>query len=81
MKKHKFKTKVVFYKEKDNTVFAVFPEQMFGNDNTVTSYAHVGQHSACSKDYYKDLEEASLEEYLDLFEELTSIGYNLKVVD
>ena len=80
MKKHKFKTKVVFYKEKDNEVFAIFPELFGHNANLVTGYSHIGQHSAYSKDYYKDLEEASWEEYKDLYEELTSVGYNLKVI-
>jgi hypothetical protein len=45
-----------------------------------TCYAHIGQHSDYSMEYAKECKEATPEDYKDLFEELTSIGYNLEVV-
>jgi hypothetical protein len=44
------------------------------------SYQTVGQHGAASVYYYyKDTKPADKLEYHDLYEELTRIGYNLKV--
>jgi len=45
-----------------------------------TCYVHVGQHGAYSMEYARGCKEAKPEEYQDLFNELTDIGYNLQVV-
>lgn len=89
MKTDKHKTKVQFFYHQDNDdIFAYFPEILEGKKYNVrtgeeifcSSYAHVGQHSACSNLYVKECKKATPEQYKDLKEELTSIGYNLKIV-
>lgn len=74
-------TKVIFRKDKeDGDVIAVFPEDR-QNDNMIGCYAHIGQHSTMSLDYYKETVPATPEEYKDLKAELENIvGYNLEVV-
>jgi len=72
------KTPVQFYVEPDGQVMAYFPH-MKHNGNQMTCYAHVGQHSACSPEYIKELNPATAEQYADLKAELESIGYNLTV--
>jgi len=72
-------TKVKFLYEKDSeNVFAFFPELVFQNIPVVyyTSYAHVGQHSACSIDYANECKEAGFNAYCDLLNELIGQGYN-----
>lgn len=64
------------------SVFAFFPnENYFGNGHTefremFTSYAHIGQHSACHIDYANECKEAPINEYWDLLQELIGQGYN-----
>lgn len=74
-------TKVKFLYEKDGTgVFAFFPEEhYFGNGHTqyrdmLTSYAHTGQHSACSPEYADGCKEAPINECMDLLNELINYG-------
>lgn len=75
------KTKVIFRKElKDGDIIAVFPEDKQDN-NMIGCYAHIGQHSTMSLDYYKETVPATPEEYKDLKAELENVvGYNLEVV-
>jgi len=72
------KTKVVFLKEEDGDILAVFPEVLNDFSGNITCYAHVGQHSGASVEYCKTLQPA--EDYEDLKEELESIGYDLEVL-
>ena len=77
-------TIVTFYKAvneytEQTEIIAYFPLEKFDNLNN-TCYAHLGQHSACSPDYVKDLPLATKKEYTELLNELESIGYNLKVI-
>lgn len=82
------KTDVIFLIEKDEhqidlkgSVFAYFPNEAdfdcFGNK---PSYAHVGQHSACSVGYAGECNLATPEQYSSLKSELESIGYDLNVI-
>lgn len=71
------KTKVIFLKDEDG-VFAFFPQEQWSN-GFKTSYAHVGQHSACDEDYANLCEKATEEEYRSLENELKSIGYALDI--
>lgn len=77
---------LVKFLKKNDEVFAYFPQlnynkHLYGN-TLKTSYAHIGQHSACSKEYANEAVMASKEEYQPLLEELVSIGYdNLKVLN
>jgi hypothetical protein len=73
-------TKVKFlYHEGNQDLMAYFPEEVWC-DNTKTCYSHIGQHSACHPNYAKECREATMLEYLDLFNELQSIGYRLELV-
>lgn len=79
-------TLVKFYKDEYGEVFAVFPQlnynkELYGND-IKTGYAHIGQHTGISKDYYKDKEPAIFSEYNPLRFELIAQGYNnLKILN
>lgn len=75
---------VVFLKEDNNDVLAVFPNSYGFADNyadTMTCYEHVGQHSTCTYDYVDELTKASEKDYAPLYNELKSVGYNVNVVD
>lgn len=76
------KTKIIFRKDKeDGDIIAVFAEDIQSN-NMIGCYAHMGQHSTMSLDYYnKGTTPATPEEYADLKRELESIGYNVEVVN
>ena len=76
-------TKVIFRKEKNGEVLAVFPE--FPGDNnpyrTCACYSHIGQHGAMALDYIKSTSELKYRmDYQDLYDELVSVGYDLEVV-
>jgi len=59
-------------------VFAFFPNDRHNNSNPdlFTSYAHLGQHSACSLEYANECKEANYNEFADLLRELIGQGYN-----
>ena len=59
-------------------VYAYFPfsKEIGGNK---TCYAHIGQHSVCCKEYIAESRIATVAEYNDLYLELLSIGYGLRV--
>lgn len=70
--------RVIFLYEKDGKdVFAFFPDMKEYN-NFFNSYAHIGQHSSCSLEYAKECEEAKVSDILPLYDELTSIGYEIQ---
>ena len=79
----KIKEDVVFLVE-DGDVLAVFPNTYGTADrdkDTMTCYAHVGQHSTCTYDYANTLKTASESEYKELYDELTNyVGYDLNVL-
>jgi hypothetical protein len=63
-------------------VTAVFPCEPGTNDaGTMSCFAHVGQHGACSLEWYNSTRPATPEEYADLKKELESApyGYRLKI--
>ncbi|MFN5417955.1 MAG: hypothetical protein ACK5B9_12930 [Flavobacteriia bacterium] len=77
------KTKVQFlYNETENDLFAFFPEEIANRaTRNKLSYSHIGQHSECSQEYANESREATKEEYLELYKELTNIvGYDLQIV-
>jgi hypothetical protein len=73
------KTEVIF-KIEGAEVFAIMPYKIADPNGNITSYSHVGQHSAANIDYVKRLYNATPEEYSALKEEMESIGYNLKLI-
>lgn len=77
-------TPVVFRAERSGqfkgAVTAVFPTLPFDSaGHYMTCYEHVGQHGSCAHGWYCKTRPARSEEYADLFKELESIGYRLKV--
>jgi len=73
---------VIFFKENDGEVFAYFPNLKADDRGNNTCYSHIGQHSACSKEYLIGREMATLNEYFPLLEELKQQGYtNLEVLN
>jgi hypothetical protein len=84
MEKDKEITRVIFKKEynqyiKEWEVFACLLD-LPANPGRVVVYAHVGQHSEGDISYCANCKRATIDEYMPLFKELESIGYNLKVV-
>jgi hypothetical protein len=74
------KTKVKFlYNEYNEDLFAYFPFEE-SSKGYKTAYSHIGQHSACHYKYAEESREATMLEYLDLFNELQSIGYRLELI-
>lgn len=78
-------TLVRFYKE-SGSVLAYFPGMKYGfngyrNDLKVC-YSHVGQHSCCAPEYAKKLTEVKYQsDCQSLIDELTRIGYTLRVLN
>lgn len=73
------KTDVIFKLEGDNVV-AVMPYEISDTHGNMTSYARIGQHSACSPDYVKKLKTATEAEYMELKKEMEAAGYKIKVI-
>lgn len=64
-------------------ITAVFPSECGTDEYDMTCYAHVGQHSSCSRGWYNKTRAAKPEEYVDLLTELRGIyypEYTLRVV-
>ena len=71
--------KVLFRMDKEGDVFALFPE-IPGASGLCTSYQHVGQHGSADYNWCIDQSRPATEsEYLDLYNDLKEIGYDLKV--
>lgn len=76
------KTKVIFYLDTDNDVFAFFPDQKYNKGPYLyTCYSHVGQHGPCLTDYTKRCNMANKESYQGLKIELAGVGYNLEILN
>ena len=75
------KTKVIFRQWKNGDIIALFPEvacDILGYN--CQSYMQVGQHGAASPDLVVDTKPVKNEDYTNLFNELTVLGYDLKIV-
>lgn len=82
MKLKENETPVIFRKYSDGEVIALFPSLPGRVDRILEceSYMHVGQHGAAWYDLViQDTKPANYEEFKELFEELTSIGYDLRI--
>lgn len=65
---------VLFRKDKDGEITAVFPTELGGSQYMdMTCYSHVGQHSSCDDGWYGSTVPAALAEYADLLTELRQI--------
>lgn len=73
------KLKVIYRKEAGGEVVAFLPELPAARGNIVC-YAHTGQHSEASTDYYiNDTEKATPNEYKELHKELKSIYHDTEL--
>lgn len=84
MDKDQYITRVIFKKDynkwiKQWEVFACFPDQP-ANYGRVVYYAHIGQHGEGDISYCANCKRATMDEFMPLFQELESLGYNLKVI-
>jgi len=72
---------VIFRKFKNGgDILAIFPTIPWSDSYDMTSYQHIGQHSACDLWINSITSSANKKEYTDLLNELADIGYdNLKV--
>lgn len=75
------KTKVCFRVFPDGDVIAIFPDEAWDSSGNLASYQHVGQHGACDPGLLTELRMATAKEWLPLFNELVSLGYELEVAD
>lgn len=71
--------RVTFYKEDNDNILAFFPDVEWSR-GTYMCYSHVGQHSGCCPSYVEKLPLSSVTNYTPLLQELTSIGYDLIVI-
>ena len=67
-------TKVKFVKESSGEILAIFPELKEG-PNSVSCYAHNGQHSIAGWDYINSCK--PINKHKALIKELQSLGYHL----
>jgi len=72
-------TRVVFRRWDNGDIIALFPDLEEG-EGYCLSYEHVGQHGGADYRIINDTEPAKETEYDSLFKELSSIGYNLRVI-
>lgn len=72
-------TKVVFRKFRDGEIIALFPDIKERN-GLVLSYMHIGQHGMADPMIVNDTELAAPLEYMQLCNELTAIGYDLRIM-
>jgi hypothetical protein len=79
MEKDHFETPVIFRKSRGEitAVFPTLPWSVCGD--TVTVYAHVGQHGEADWGWYNSTKAAKPEEYAALLSELEGFGYRLRV--
>ena len=75
------KVKVVFRKDNEGTVFALFPYEAADDEGHCTCFQHVGQHSAADYDgCIGESVPAKPEEYAPLKRELEGRGYEITVI-
>jgi len=71
-------TTVIFYKEDDGSILAVFPYE-HKRIHEVECYSFIGQHSSAGTEYCNKLKKATKKEYASLKTELESKPYNYKL--
>jgi len=73
----------------DTEIVAIFPTEVYDREQKfLTGYAHIGQHTAICPSFLQNqatetliVEDASVEEYTPLLEELKQIGYEVTVME
>jgi hypothetical protein len=70
----------VIFRKKFGEITAVFPTLPWSlSGDTVTVYAHVGQHGQADWGWYNSTKAVKPEEYASLLSELEGFGYRLRV--
>jgi hypothetical protein len=67
-----------YFNEREQDLFALFVHSDEGRGHKLC-YSHIGQHCGCCIEYVNESRPATKEEYKDLLEELTSIGYDVLI--
>ena len=68
---------IVFRKDKDGHIDAVFLDDKFNDDYKFTTYAHIGQHGGCCISWlYHNTKPAKFSEYESLLKELTNVYHD-----
>jgi len=81
MEQDTYTTDVIFRKEKDKTIVAIFPYSIYNQKGLVDCYAHLGQHSGCDYNHMVNTTKlATPVEYADLKKELEGVGYKFRVI-
>jgi hypothetical protein len=74
--------KRVIFCHEEGGILAVFPQDKWDNIGNLTCYSTIGQHSGCSRSYFESLKVCdNPDQYLQLKQELLSIGYELNVIN
>ncbi len=74
---HKTRVRFVFL---EDSVIALFPDEIADGKGNIASYQHVGQHGAASPDLMDIPRKADALHYDALATELEGLGYNLEVI-
>lgn len=69
-----YRVSVIYRLDSDGEPLAIFPYEVVSSGNVVC-YAHYGQHSDCSVQYYRKLQKCTQEQKDALANELRSLGY------
>ena len=81
MKKDAHTTDMLFRKDKEGEIFAIFPHEVADFKGNVTIYERVGQHHSGDYRHCIDSSKPATElESKSLKDELDYIGYNIKIV-
>ncbi len=78
MEKDTNKTRVRFV-FLDDSLIALFPDEVADDKGNISSYQHIGQHSAASPELMDNTKADALD-YDALATELEGLGYNLEVI-
>lgn len=70
----------VIFVDIEGQITAIFPELKADYNGNLTSYAHIGQHSACNPEHIFINRIPSYDEYKPLLYELIQIGYDPCVI-
>jgi len=73
------KDRVIFRKWANGDIIAFLPDNE-ASTGMIDTYEHVGQHGEGSPEEVYDTQPARPQEYQPLLDELTSLGYDLRVM-
>ena len=68
----------VLFRMSEGGVVAVFPT-LYGEPRCFSCYSHIGQHSSCSKEWYRTTKPATPKQYASLKRELEAAPYEYRL--